>query len=95
MKTLDGTFIHVMAPEIRDGLITEKAPLTRTLETSNQLVTETTTSKTHSTTILTFKVNHVVISDDQIISHMSAEHALIAYVSDYSAVIAGHPEPIR
>ena len=50
MGTVAETFIHGTDPEIRDKIITDKAPLTRTRETK-QIVTETINSKTQRATI--------------------------------------------
>ena len=95
MRTADETITHVMDPEIRHRIITDKALLTRIRETRMPMVVETIISKTHNVTFPIAKVNHVVIVDDQITFQMNAKHASIANTSDISTVIARRPEPIR
>ena len=78
-----------------NGIITDKALLTRIRETSQPIVVETIISKRHSVTVPIATVIPVVIVDDQIIFQTNAKHASIANASDISAVIARRPEPIR
>ena len=95
MKAAGETITHVMDPEIRNRIITDKALLTRIRETSQPIVVETIVSKTHSVTVPTATVNPVIIVDDQIIFQTNAKHTSIANTSDISAVIARRPEPFR
>ena len=95
MKAAGETITHVMEPEIRNRIITDKALLTRIRETSQPVVVETIISKTHSVTVPIVTVNPVVIVDDQIIFQTNAKHASIGNASDISVVIARRPEPIR
>ena len=94
IKTADETITHVMDPEIRNRLITDKALLTRIREIRMPMVVATINSKTLSVTVPIAKVNHVVIVDDQIIFQTNAKHVSIANASDISAVIAKRPELI-
>ena len=95
MKASGETITHVMDPEIRKRINTDKALLRRKRETSQPKVVETIISKTHSVTVPIATVNPVVIVDDQIIFQTNAKHASVANAADISAVIARRPEPIR
>ena len=66
MKVVDETNTHVMDPELRNRITRDNALLTRIRETSQPIVVETITAKTHSITVPNAKVNPVVNVDDQI-----------------------------